>query len=122
MNNSANSVNTDKTDNSDNTFNTYIYTSVQDLLKKIKDLQEIVDNSAPIFSQDIPAGYTPSRWQLALQSFQERLPQLKERKFLRSSSASSDVSRKEDSGVEIEFGPEWDLKCAKKELEDLLNK
>lgn len=116
-----------------NTFNTKsIYTNddykqlkLQTLLKRIKELQEIVDASnLPVPStSSIPAGYTPARWNLALQSFTERLPNFKSRNFLRNDSAITEGCQDLDfSDFEIEFGPEWDLKCAQRELEELLNK
>lgn len=93
---------------------------IQNLIKRIKELQEIVSSSAPKFSQDIPTGYTAARWQLALQSFNERLPVLKSRNYF--SQPSTDESATTNNEFFIEFGPEWDLKCAQKELEELLNK
>ena len=99
---------------------------LQNLIKRIKELQEIVSASKPKLSQEIPTGYTTTRWQLALQSFNERLPALKSRNFfnLRSMEKSSEQENAETIEEEflIEFGPEWDLKCAQNELEDLLNK
>jgi hypothetical protein len=99
---------------------------LQSLLKRVKELQEIVSASKPKLSQEIPIGYTAARWQLALQSFNERLPALKARNFF-SPRPKEPENLEEDSAAidddfEIEFGPEWDLKCAQKELEELLNK
>lgn len=92
------------------------------LLKRIRELKEIVDNSAPVFSQEIPVGFTPARWHLALQNYDSRLAFLKSQKLLLNSVSSDDTNVDSvDDGVEIEFGPEWELKCAQKELEDLLN-
>jgi hypothetical protein len=96
--------------------------NIQNLIKRIKELKEIVSESKPKLSQEIPpTGYTATRWQLALQSFNERLPVLKSRNYLNFRS----VTNGEEGGGEeflIEFGPEWDLKCAQNELEKLLNK
>ena len=95
---------------------------LQSLIKRIKELQEIVSTSKPKLSQEIPVGYTPARWQLALQSFNERLPVLKAKNFFRLGNAESAENSTFDAEFQIEFGPEWDLKCAKKELAELLNK
>ena len=101
---------------------------LQNLIKRIKELQEIVSASKPKLSQEIPTGYTATRWQLALQSFNERLPALKSRNFfsLRSMEKSSETESENTEIIDdeflIDFGPEWDLKCAQYELEDLLNK
>lgn len=93
---------------------------LQSVLKRTRELQEIVTASIPVISQEIPVGYTPARWQLALQSFSERLPFLKSRNLFPNSNGV--VKEDEDPLFEIEFGPEWDLKCALKELDELLNK
>ena len=85
----------------------------QILLKRIRELEEICAASLPILSTEIPAGYTPARWQLALQSFSERLPS-----FNRRSNLNLDDG---DPEFDVEMGPEWELKCAKRELEELLN-
>lgn len=85
------------------------------LLKRIRDLKEIVDNSAPTLSQDIPVGYTPARWNLALQSFDSRLQHLK------ACGLFPDNTGNNISGDVVEFGPEWELKCAQRDLEELLN-
>lgn len=89
---------------------------LQGLMKRIKELEEIVSASEPKLTQEIPVGYTAARWQLALQSFNERLPALKN--LFRNKTKNLDA---EDGEFEIEFGPEWDLKCAQMELKELLN-
>ena len=102
--------------------------TLQNLLKRVRELQEIVTASQPILSQsqEVPVGYTSARWQLALQSFNERLASLKERNpaFLRqpSSTHAHTQTPNDDENFEVEFGPEWDLKCAQNELNELLNK
>ena len=100
---------------------------LQTLLKRVKELQEIVLASKPKLSQEIPVGYTATRWQLALESFNERLPALKSKNFFALKPKELGANLEKDSAAieadfEIEFGPEWDLKCAQKELEELLNK
>lgn len=86
------------------------------LLKRIRELEEICAASLPVLSTEIPVGYTPARWQLALQSFNERLPAFKEQ--------FPGFNSVDDEEVEVEFdiemGPEWELKCAQKELDELL--
>lgn len=90
------------------------------LLKRIRELEEICAASLPILSTEIPVGYTPARWQLALQSFNERLPAFKEQ-FPRSKDLKKIEIGVEDEEFDIEMGPEWELKCAQKELDELLN-
>lgn len=95
---------------------------VQGLLQRIRDLKEICDaenlesdEAAP------PVGYTPARWQLAMQSFSLRWPSRKtynKRKSEVDNSANS--AGVVDEADLVQFGPEWDLKCAQLELEELL--
>ena len=94
---------------------------VQSLLKRIRELKEICnedsnEKSLEDLNQIPPAGYTPARWQLALQSFSERLQK-------RNNHANKSNKNHQNNGDEtdwIKFGPEWDLKCAQLELENLL--
>lgn len=111
---------------------------MQSIIRKIRELEEIVRASSPQFTPTIPKGYTPARWQLALQSFNKRYPILKSRDYfspsqinLKSSPSSSssgpvplsaESTGESDTTMEIEMGPEWELKCAQRELEKLLNK
>lgn len=105
------------------------------LLRKIRELEEVVNitsttTSLSQLTPNIPKGYTPARWQLALQSFNRRYPILKSRDYFSSSSSSSQqiklnlstLKEEIEPEFEIEMGPEWELKCAQKELENLLNK
>ena len=96
------------------------FTKAQNLLKRIRELEEICTASLPHLSTEIPVGYTPARWQLALQSFNERLTDLKSRNYFNSHSQSSMMDG-DEADFDIEMGPEWELKCAQKELEELLN-
>ena len=87
----------------------------QNLLKRIRELEEICLASRPVLSTEIPVGYTPARWQLALQSFHERLPAFKSANYFN----NSDCGEAEE--FDIEMGPEWELKCAQRELEELIS-
>lgn len=91
---------------------------IQNLIKRIKELKEIVSSSKPKLSQEIPIGYTATCWQLALQSFNERLTVLQSKNCFNKKAEQSEKSEE----FLIEFGPEWELKCSQNELEELLNK
>lgn len=91
------------------------------LLNKIKQLQEVVNGSGPSFSDTPPAGYTLARWQLALQSFNERFPAFRANYLAKDRNEMMMVDS-DDAEFDVKFGPEWELKCAQKELEHLLNK
>lgn len=93
-------------------------TKAQNLLKRIRELEEICSASLPILSTEIPVGYTPARWQSALQSFTERLPEFK-RNYLPQINTVTTEEIEDD--FDIEMGPEWELKCAQRELEQLLS-
>lgn len=91
------------------------------LLKRIRELKEIVEKDQPILSQQVPVGYTPARWNLALQSFNSRLPHLKKLGLLPNKSTDSEPVNDVQVDELIQFGPEWELKCAQRELEELIN-
>lgn len=102
-----------------NTSESSTITKAQELLTRIRELEEICAASLPPLSTEIPVGYTPARWQLALQSFNERLPVLQARNYFNRGNGNEAEIDDSDFEIEIEMGPEWELKCAQRELEKL---
>ena len=93
-----------------------INTETHQLLQRIKQLQQC-QHQSQTQTQTLapPIGFTPARFTLALQSFHSRFAYRRRRECLIDPDATID-------DFVIPFGPEWELKGAMLELDELLNK
>jgi hypothetical protein len=113
--------------------NHHYHSHTNNLLDRIRSLQATIQSQNDKITSDCnipPTGFTAARWNLALQSFNERFSLRRKREIIIEEQVEEERTKTEnehrellpqqDNEFMVPFGPEWELQEAMRELETLL--